>query len=120
MSKGTKRKDDPAVPSTGPENPATEEDVSADLDSPRHPSKRPLMRSRGAPGGLFGRALLGLRKDVGPARREGTPQASTWEETETEREEVQDQSDDLPATPPTERALTRDVLEKAEESGEML
>ncbi|XP_027138252.1 germinal-center associated nuclear protein isoform X2 [Larimichthys crocea] len=116
LSKGTKRKDDPAVPSTGPENPATEEDVSADLDSPRHPSKRPLMRSRGAPGGLFGRALLGLRKDVGPARREGTQQASTWEETETEREEVQDQSDDLPATPPTERALTRDVLEKAEES----
>ncbi|TKS67603.1 Germinal-center associated nuclear protein [Collichthys lucidus] len=116
LSKGTKRKDDPAVPSTAPENLATEEDVSADLDSPRHPSKRPLMRSRGAPGGLFGRALLGLRKDVGPARREGTQQASTWEETETEREEVQDQSDDLPATPPTERALTRDVLEKAEES----
>ncbi|XP_044071482.1 germinal-center associated nuclear protein [Siniperca chuatsi] len=119
FSKGTKRKEDPAAPSTGPEKRATEEDVPAETDSPRHPSKRPLMRSRGPPGGLFGRALSSIRKDgANPVRREATretpQQALTWEETE--REDVQAQGDDLPATPPTAQALTRDVLEKAEKS----
>ncbi len=121
FSKGTKRKEEPAVPSTVPEKPATEEDVPAEEDSPRHPSKRPLMRSRGPPGGLFSRALSGLRRDGGnPVRREATreaqQQASTREETE--REDVQAQGDDPRATPPAAQALTRDVLEKAEESGE--
>lgn len=115
LSKGTKRKEDPAVSSTGPVKPATEEDVPAEADSPRHPSKRPLMRSRGPPGGLFGRALSDLRRDGNnPAMREATnetqQQVSTWEETE----EVQAQSDALPATPPTAQARTRDVPEKAE------
>uniref|UniRef100_A0A3B4YFS0 Germinal-center associated nuclear protein n=1 Tax=Seriola lalandi dorsalis TaxID=1841481 RepID=A0A3B4YFS0_SERLL len=71
FGKGTKRKDDPATPSSGPEKPATEEDVSAETDSPRHPPKRPLMRSRGPTGGLFSRALSGLRRDgTNPVRRE--------------------------------------------------
>ncbi|XP_029315303.1 germinal-center associated nuclear protein [Cottoperca gobio] len=112
LGKGTKRKEDPAVPSTDQENPTTgeeDEEVPAEADSPRHPSKRPLMRSRGPPVGLFGRALSGLRKDsTNPVRREATK--------ETEREEVQAQGDDLPTTPPTAQPLTRDVLEKAEES----
>lgn len=117
FSKGTKRKEDPAGPSTGPEKPAIEEDVPGEADSPRHPSKRPLMRSRGPPGGLFGRALNSLLRDgTNPVRREATretqQQASTWEETE--KDNAQAQGDSLPATPPT--ALTRDVLEKAEES----
>lgn len=77
------------------------------------------MRSRGPPGGLFGRALNSLLRDgTNPVRREATretqQQASTWEETE--KDNAQAQGDSLPATPPT--ALTRDVLEKAEESGE--
>ncbi|XP_070770765.1 germinal-center associated nuclear protein [Enoplosus armatus] len=119
FSKGTKRKEDPAVPSTAPEKPATEEDVPAEADSPRHPSKRPLMRSRGPPRGLFNRALSGIRRDgTNPVRREATREnqqpAPTWEETE--REDVQAQGDDLPASPPTAQALTTDVLEKAEES----
>lgn len=121
LGKGTKRKDDPVVPTTGPEKAATEEEVPADAESPRHPPKRPLMRSRAPLGGLFGRALSDLRRDgTNPARREATretqPQAATWEETE--REEVQAKSDDRPATPPTAQTLTKDMPEKAEESGE--
>ncbi|XP_018552194.1 LOW QUALITY PROTEIN: germinal-center associated nuclear protein [Lates calcarifer] len=117
FSKGTKRKEDPVVPSSGPEKPAAEEDVPAEADSPRHPPKRPLMRSRGPPGGLFSRALSGLRRD--PVRREGhtketQQQALKWEETEGE--DAQDQGEDVAATPPTVQALTRDVAEKAEES----
>lgn len=119
LSKATKRKEDPAAPSTGSEKPATEEEALVDADSPRHPSKRPLMRSRGPPTGLFGRALSGIRRDVSnPVRREVTKetqqQASTWEDTE--REQVQAQTADLPAAPSTAQALTTDVLEKAEES----
>lgn len=121
LSKGTKRKEDPAISSTVPEKPTTEENIPAEADSPRHPSKRPLMRSRGPPGGLFGRALSDLRRD-GPPRREATKetqqQATTWEESE--REEVQAQSDSVPATPTTVQAQTRDVLEKAGESGDTM
>ncbi|XP_023278966.1 LOW QUALITY PROTEIN: germinal-center associated nuclear protein [Seriola lalandi dorsalis] len=115
FGKGTKRKDDPATPSSGPEKPATEEDVSAETDSPRHPPKRPLMRSRGPTGGLFSRALSGLRRDgTNPVRREATKeQGSKWDETGGE--DVQGQGDDLTATPPAVQTLTREVLEKAEE-----
>ncbi|XP_040004702.1 germinal-center associated nuclear protein [Xiphias gladius] len=119
FSKGAKRKEDPAVPSSGPEKPATEEDVPVEADSPRHPPKRPLMRSRGPPGGLFSRALSGLRREgPNPVRREATKetqqQALKWEETE--RQDINDEDDNLAATPPTVQALSRDVLEKAEES----
>ncbi|XP_034741540.1 germinal-center associated nuclear protein isoform X1 [Etheostoma cragini] len=123
LSKGTKRKEDPTVASTSSEKHfagETEEDVPADTDSPRNPSKRPLMRSRGPPVGLFGRALSGIRRDgSNPVKREATKetqqQVPKWEETE--REDIQAQGDDLPTTtPPTVQALTRDVLEKAEES----
>lgn len=120
LSKGTKRKEEPAINSTVPEKLATEENVPAEADSPRHPSKRPLMRSRGPPVGLFGRALSDLRRD-GPPRREATQetqqQVTTWEEPE--REEVQAQSDSLPATPATVPTQIRGVLDKAGESGEM-
>uniref|UniRef100_A0A3B4XZI5 Germinal-center associated nuclear protein n=1 Tax=Seriola lalandi dorsalis TaxID=1841481 RepID=A0A3B4XZI5_SERLL len=109
FGKGTKRKDDPATPSSGPEKPATEEDVSAETDSPRHPPKRPLMRSRGPTGGLFSRALSGLRRDgTNPVRREATKeQGSKWDETGGE--DVQGQGDDLTATPPAVQTLTREL-----------
>lgn len=121
LGKGTKRKDDPGVPTIGPEKPAIEEEVPADTESPRHPPKRPLMRSRAPLGGLFGRALSDLRRDgPNPVRREAAKetqqQAATWEDTE--REEVQAKTDDRPATPPAAQTLTRDMPEKAEESGE--
>uniref|UniRef100_A0A3Q3M3Y8 Germinal-center associated nuclear protein n=1 Tax=Mastacembelus armatus TaxID=205130 RepID=A0A3Q3M3Y8_9TELE len=71
FSKGTKRKEDPALPCSSPENPAAEQDFLAEGDSPRHPPKRPLTRSRGPPGGLFSRAVSGLRKESSnPVRRE--------------------------------------------------
>ncbi|XP_065817978.1 germinal-center associated nuclear protein isoform X2 [Labrus bergylta] len=104
LGKGTKRKEEPVVPSSGQEKPATEEDVPAEAESPRHPSKRPLMRSRGPAGGIFGRALSGLRKDI-PVRRDATKG--------TEREDVPAKSEDLPVTTPTG---SRDVVEKAEQS----
>lgn len=110
------------VPSSGAEKPATEEDVPAETDSSRHPPKRPLMRLRGPPVGLFGRALSGLRRDVtNPVRREATKtsQQKASELEETESEDVQAQDENLTATTPETQTLTRDVLEKAEESGEM-
>ncbi|XP_053296244.1 germinal-center associated nuclear protein [Pleuronectes platessa] len=118
LGKGTKRKEDPVVPSRGLETPDAEEDVSAESDSPRHPSKRPLMRSRGPVGGLFGRALSSLRKESpNTVRREATretlQQALKWEETE--KEDDQGQGDSLTVTQPVGPALTRDVLDKAEE-----
>ncbi|XP_034077413.1 germinal-center associated nuclear protein isoform X1 [Gymnodraco acuticeps] len=85
LGKGTKRKEDLTAPSTGPDKPATgeeegeeeEEDVHG-RDSPRQPSKRPLMRSRGPPVGLFGRALNCLRKDTThPVMREATKETES-------------------------------------------
>ncbi|XP_058479087.1 germinal-center associated nuclear protein [Solea solea] len=115
---GTKRKEDPVVPNISQEKPATVEDVLAEPDSARHPPKRPLMRSHGPPG-LFGRALSGLRKEgTNFGRREATkePQQQPLKWDETEREDVQGQDDNMAATPPTAQTLTKDVLEKAEES----
>ncbi|KAK2839484.1 hypothetical protein Q5P01_013224 [Channa striata] len=120
FGKGTKRKDNLAVSITGPEKPANEEeDIPSETDLARQPPKRPLIRSRGPTAGLFNRALSSLRKEGGnPVRREATKdtqqQALQWEETE--RSDVQAQSDDLTAKPPIAQALTRGVLEKPEES----
>uniref|UniRef100_A0A3Q3WCP2 Germinal-center associated nuclear protein n=1 Tax=Mola mola TaxID=94237 RepID=A0A3Q3WCP2_MOLML len=70
LSKGTKRKEDPAVSSTGSEKPIIAEDFPAEADLPRQPSKRSLMRTHGPLGGLFGRALSDLRRDgTNPVRR---------------------------------------------------
>jgi len=121
LGKGTKRKEDPKVPGEVPEKPAAggeeeeeeEDDVPAVADAPRHPSKRPLMRSRCPPPGLFGRALSGLRREV---TKETEPQASTWEEPESEN--VHDPGGDVAPTPPTVQPLTREGLDKAEQSGE--
>ncbi|CAI5656694.1 unnamed protein product [Oreochromis niloticus] len=109
LGKGTKRKDDPSISSTGLEKSAVpEEDVPPEADSLRHPPKRPLMRSRGPPRGLFSRALSSLRKDgAKPVRREAA--------NKQEREEVQTQSGDLFVTPPAAQTLTIDVQDKAEE-----
>ncbi|KAM8856581.1 germinal-center associated nuclear protein [Spinachia spinachia] len=122
LGKATKRKEEPTLPSAVSERPATgveeeegqeeeEEDVTAEEDSPRNPSKRPLMRSRVPPLGLFGRALSGLRREV---TKETEPQTTKWEETE--KEAVQSQSDNVPAAPLTLQPLTREALERAEES----
>ncbi|XP_069554900.1 germinal-center associated nuclear protein [Brachyistius frenatus] len=120
LGKGTKRKDEPAISSSGSEKPAAEEDAPPETDSPRHPPKRPLMRSRGPAGGLFGRALSSLRREgTNPVRREASKltqqQAPKWEETE--KDEVQVQGDELSvASTSVVQTMTRDVLEKSEES----
>ncbi|KAK7877941.1 hypothetical protein WMY93_031417 [Mugilogobius chulae] len=68
------------------------------MDAPQQPPKRPLMRSRGPPPGLFGRALSGLRRDAsGAPKREA--KHLDWdapEEGETMRQRA--------ATPPTTSA----------------
>lgn len=120
LSKGTKRKEEPPVPSAGTEKLATEGDAPAETDAPSHPSKRPLVRHRGLPGGLFGRALGDLRRGGQNAARRETaketrPQPLTW--TETEGEDVPAQTEDLPPPPATAQTLSREVLKKAEESG---
>uniref|UniRef100_A0A8C7Y7E0 Germinal-center associated nuclear protein n=1 Tax=Oryzias sinensis TaxID=183150 RepID=A0A8C7Y7E0_9TELE len=101
FSKGTKRKD-PAMPVLGIQKPATDQDAAPSrAESPRQPSKRPLIRSRGQPGGLLSRALNAIRKDQSSSVRNEGPkenpqQAATWEETE--RKAAQPQEDELPAT----------------------
>uniref|UniRef100_A0A8C7Y5D3 Germinal-center associated nuclear protein n=1 Tax=Oryzias sinensis TaxID=183150 RepID=A0A8C7Y5D3_9TELE len=100
FSKGTKRKD-PAMPVLGIQKPATDQDAAPSrAESPRQPSKRPLIRSRGQPGGLLSRALNAIRKDQSSSVRNEGPkenpqQAATWEETE--RKAAQPQEDELPA-----------------------
>lgn len=121
LSKGTKRKEDITVSSTSLVKPVIKEDDAAETDSPRHPSKRPLMRSRRPEMGLFGRALSDIRKDGGSSGRpsalkEIQQQASTWEGTE--REDIQAQSEDLPATTPTPQTQAREVVGDSEEAGE--
>ncbi|KAF3842809.1 hypothetical protein F7725_001658 [Dissostichus mawsoni] len=117
LGKGTKRKEDLTAPSTGPEKPTTgeegeegEEDVHG-RDSPRQPSKRPLMRSRGPPVGLFGRALNCLRKDnTHPVMREAT------KETESVQAQADEHSPKAPdsapgVTTPVRRGSRRDSTE---------
>ncbi|CAN9497974.1 unnamed protein product [Ophioblennius macclurei] len=116
LSKAPKRKDE--VAALGSERPPVEEDLPPETDSPRHPAKRPLMRTRGPPGGLFGKALSGIRRDGNPSvRREAVKemqQMPKWEETE--REEVQAQDDNVNATTSTAQILDEESEDKAQES----
>uniref|UniRef100_A0A8C7Y4R0 Germinal-center associated nuclear protein n=1 Tax=Oryzias sinensis TaxID=183150 RepID=A0A8C7Y4R0_9TELE len=118
FSKGTKRKD-PAMPVLGIQKPATDQDAAPSrAESPRQPSKRPLIRSRGQPGGLLSRALNAIRKDQSSSVRNEGPkenpqQAATWEETE--RKAAQPQEDELPAASSVQTP-TRDVEEPTEET----
>ncbi|KAM9850955.1 germinal-center associated nuclear protein [Aulostomus maculatus] len=111
LGKATKRKDDPAFSSTGPE-PAAGDDETTE----RQPPKRPLMRSRGPTASLFGRALSGLRKDVpNPVRREAKDsQPQALEVEATEKGDVQAQDELLTAAPPAASPRNRDVPEKVE------
>lgn len=91
---------------------ATEEKVaSGESDSSRQQPKRPLVRSRGPPVGLFGRALSGLRRDAtGAPKRES--KHLDWEETEGQ-ETVRQRA----ATPPaTTAAVKREQVEKPQET----
>ncbi|KAM9365403.1 germinal-center associated nuclear protein isoform 2-T2 [Pholidichthys leucotaenia] len=112
FSKATKRKEQAGV--SRPEKVASDEGVSPEKDSPRHPAKRQLMRSRGPPGGLFSRALSSLRKENSkPMRREIVEQRQEVER-EKGREESQGESS-FGASPAALRPV-RDVQAITEES----
>ncbi|CAB1346720.1 unnamed protein product [Coregonus sp. 'balchen'] len=124
LGKGTKRKEEPANPKAAPGKPAQSEDAQAEAraDLPRHPSKRPLLRSsRGPMGGLFCRAMSGVLKSAAnsvrrdPMKEEQQPPG--W--GEGERADTQAPISLRPATPPRAQAPTREVLEKAEETGSL-
>ncbi|XP_017285867.1 germinal-center associated nuclear protein isoform X2 [Kryptolebias marmoratus] len=111
LGKASKRKEDPATSGSGLENLTAEEEAPPEADSPRHPSKRPLIRSRGLPGNLFSRALTGICKErASTARQDAVTQnqASNLEETVKRAE--------MSATLPTAQTLTREVLERSEGS----
>uniref|UniRef100_A0A4W5P0G4 Germinal-center associated nuclear protein n=1 Tax=Hucho hucho TaxID=62062 RepID=A0A4W5P0G4_9TELE len=119
VGKGTKRKEEPASPKAAPRKPAQSEDAQAEAraDLPRHPSKRPLLRSsRGPVGGLFSRAMSGIMKSTAnsvrrdPVKEEQQPPG--W--GEGERADTQAPISLRPATPPSAQVPTREVLEKAE------
>ncbi|XP_028291676.1 germinal-center associated nuclear protein [Gouania willdenowi] len=116
LSKYSKRKSDPAATITDSENPpppSAEDNFSPETDTVRHAAKRPLMRSRGPPGGLFGRALSGLRKDntmKRDATKEMGQQVPVWEEAD------QGQDKDQSETPSTIPPLMREMEKKAVES----
>lgn len=106
---GTKRKEDtPALI----EKPVAEEDVPAEADVPRQPPKRPLVRSRGPPAELFGKALSGLRKEgTGPSKREA--KKLEWDDRDAGGGNQERQRS---ATPPVVKTVTREITEKTEET----
>ncbi|XP_056145681.1 germinal-center associated nuclear protein [Lampris incognitus] len=119
LGKGTKRKEDPAATDTSLEKPVKEETIPAEGDAPRHPPKRPLLRSRGSAGGLFARALSDLiRKPASPVRQEAVKETLQLasECRETEKVGSLAHRDHIAALPPRAQAPTREVLEKAGES----
>lgn len=103
LSKATEHKD--------VEKEATEEKAaSGESDSPRQQPKRPLVRTRGPPPGLFGRALSGLRRDASGAPKREVKHLE-WEETEGQEPMRQ-----RAATPPaTAAAVKRDQAEEPQE-----
>ncbi|KAM9710737.1 germinal-center associated nuclear protein [Menidia menidia] len=110
IGKGTKRKDEEMVSSSGLEKQPDEEGDAPGADPLRHLSKRPLIRSRG----LFSEALKGIGKErTNPVRRETTKEGQMQPK---ERDDVQAFADDPSSKPPAMQLLSRDVLEKPENS----
>lgn len=123
FSRGTKRKEGTVVSSAGLEKSITNEGVPAEADSTAHLTKRPHVRLRGPLGGIFGRAVNDLCKDANNAggfqATKGAQQQLTVRETE--RDQVQGQTNSPPAIVPEDPAQQSvDQLQKSEESGEMM
>lgn len=111
LGKATKRKEDSQAPEV--EKDVAEEKAPGETDAPRQPPKRPLVRTRGPPPGLFGRALSGLRRDVSGAPKREAKQVE-WEETgEEESPEKQ-----RVATPPTTSAALVTIAREQEKTEE--
>lgn len=113
LGKPAKRKEDPATSSSGFDRLPAEDEASIEADSPRHLSKRPLIRSRGLPGNLFTRALSGICKErASTVRRDAVTQKLT-----PKQEEAVEVSSAPRAAAQT---VAREVLEKSVGSGETL
>ncbi|XP_034042737.1 germinal-center associated nuclear protein isoform X2 [Thalassophryne amazonica] len=117
LTKATKHKEDSTISGANLEKPAKE--GGAEVDSSRQPPKKTLMRSRGPTGGLFSKALSGLRKDIAKSRREEVRkenQPQTPERTDREGGDLQLKGDHMVATPPGPQSLTTDLLVQDDKS----
>lgn len=109
LGKGMKRKEEPCDPnaSQGKSNKAEEE--PGEFVGPRHPSKRPLIRSRVAAGGLFKNALSDVMKTSVNKREERTIERAPGERPDPPVPDLN--------VPPRPQAPIRHVLEKEERPG---
>lgn len=112
LGKGIKRKEEPNDPNASQVKSSKVEDVQGEFVGPRHPSKRPLNRSRGAAGGLFKNALSGLMRASVNKKEERTIDRAAVERPDPPVPDV-----DVPLTPPRPLAPIRHVLEKEEKPG---
>ncbi|KAI1884892.1 hypothetical protein AGOR_G00214560 [Albula goreensis] len=115
QGKGTKRKEEPAAQDEAQGKISKVDDPQAGGEATRHPSKRPLMRSRFPGGGLFRSAMTSLMKSsVKKEAKEEEEAQPEWEEV-TGTEEAPQSTHTL-MTPPRSQAPTREIIEKAEET----
>ncbi|KAI4878707.1 hypothetical protein NFI96_013487 [Prochilodus magdalenae] len=104
--RGMKRKEEPVDPNAGQEKSSKVDEAQGGTDAPRHPSKRPLLKTRAAPGGLFKNALSSLMKTSAPVVKK--------EERSVDRPDPTVPIAEVPVAPPRAPAPVRQVLEKVE------
>lgn len=113
LMRGMKRKEEPLDPNASQEKSSKVDEPQGGAEAPRHPSKRPLLRTR--EGGLFRTALSGLLKTSGATvKKEDHPVDRSHED----RPEPPVPDPDVPITPPRAPAPIRHILENAEKPGE--
>lgn len=111
LGKGMKRKEEPIDPNASQGKSSNVEEAQGESVGPRNPSKRPLIRSRGATGGLFKNALSGLMKaSVNTAKKD----ERTIDRAPGERPDPPVPDVDAPLIPTRPQAPIRHVLEKGE------
>ncbi|KAI5628091.1 germinal-center associated nuclear protein [Silurus asotus] len=111
LGKGMKRKEEPSETNSSQGKSSKVEEAQGESIGPRHPSKRPLIRSRGATGGLFINALSGLIKTSGSTAKK---EARTIDKAPGERPDLPVADVEAPLTPQRPQAPIRHVLEKGE------
>lgn len=110
LGKGMKRKEELSDPNASQVKGSKVEEAQGESVGPRHPSKRMLVRSRGAGGGLFINALSDLKKENTAKKEERTIDRAPGERPDGP-------IPDAPLTLPRPQAPIRHVLEKAEKPG---
>ncbi|XP_046903487.1 germinal-center associated nuclear protein isoform X2 [Hypomesus transpacificus] len=120
LGKGTKRKEEPVGPCTSAGNPTNAEYSQAGTDEPRHPPKRPLLRSRAPMGGLFHSAMSGLMKSTGNVVRRELLKEGELQQPELGETEIADTlalRTHKTGTQTSGSVVMRETKEKAEEIG---